>query len=86
MKEKVPIQTTQIKFSRQVKGYRLIHENHNEDVKTELNIFFVNNRIDERKEQKMEHITEWVIGGCLLYTSIKKLHWVYSTIVTIKSF
>lgn len=50
------IETAEMKFLRSVAGYTLFDKKHNEDIRTELKIFNVKDRINDTRTNWLEHI------------------------------
>lgn len=50
------IETAEMKFLRSVAGYTLLDKKHNEDIRTQLNIYNVNDRINQIRTNWLEHI------------------------------
>ena len=50
------IETAEMKFLRSVAGYTLFDKKHNEDIRTELQIFNVKDRINDTRTNWLEHI------------------------------
>ena len=50
------IETAEMKFLRSVAGYTLFDKKHNEDIRTELQIYNVKDRINDTRSNWLEHI------------------------------
>jgi hypothetical protein len=54
--DKKKIESAEIKFLRSVARYNLLDQKHSTDIRSELNIFNLTNRIEKQKENCHEHI------------------------------
>lgn len=55
-KDRLRIQAAEMKFLRAVSGYKLSDQRRNEDIRHELNIFNLNDKIKEYREKWIEHL------------------------------
>jgi hypothetical protein len=55
-KDKDKIQAAEMRFLRRVKGCTRVDRIRNIDIRAELNIYIINNRLEENKEKWKQHI------------------------------